>query len=85
MSSSLQVYAGLFCDEGSVPKASTLLMACTQARVFLLSYYIDVTDDFHFYDVEMMNPYFICTVTYALLAIISFVLRNKTFLSIFND
>ncbi len=85
MSSSLQVYAGLFCDEGSVPKASTLLMACTQAGVFLSSYYIDVTVGFHFYDVEMMNPYFICIITYAILAIISFILRNKTYPSISND
>ena len=60
-------------------------MACTQARVFLSSYYIDVTVGFHFHDVEMMNPYFICTVTYALLVIISFVLRNKTYPSISND
>lgn len=49
MSSSLQVYVGLFCDEGSVPKASTLLMACTQAGIFLSSYYIDITVGFHLY------------------------------------
>lgn len=79
LSSSLQVYAGLFCNKSVVPKASTMLLACTQLGVFLSSYFIDFTSSFHIYEAEMIHPYVACMITYFVLAIFAFIFKKKMY------
>lgn len=77
--SSVQLYAGIFCDEQTIIKVSPLLLGMIQLGIFLSSYYIDISSQIGWLNTPMQNPYFICLMVYLVVSILAFIFKKQLY------
>ena len=77
LSAYMQVVTGTICDDTNVANGSTMILAGTQAGVFLSSYFIEATAHLPVFDFELLNTYFACMVIYLILLIINIVFNKQ--------
>ncbi|MFR7592125.1 MAG: MFS transporter [Longibaculum sp.] len=77
ISSLLQVYNGKASSSSHIAQTSTLILATNQLGIFLSSYFIDLSSQLAFFDIEIKNVYLMSMVFFFALSLVCFIKKDK--------
>ncbi len=72
----MQIFNGRVCDQRIIAQTSTMILAASQLGVFLSSYFIEGAVKINLFEIEILNTYFICMLTYLVLGAVVFVFKR---------